>query len=75
MVKGFFAAGKDGGYWVPQGGLNSIDISFFLNHSKQPNVKIIGDGSNFVTARRIKKGEELTVAYNTFDAKFNQKEI
>ena len=78
MVQGFFAADEDGGYWICAGGLNSIDISFYLNHSKKPNVKAIINRntdfvSHFVTARKIKKGEELTVYYDVLDACFGGK--
>ena len=47
-----------------------MDISYFLNDSKKPNLKTIDDGENFVTLRKIKKGEELTVAYKTYDEKY-----
>jgi SET domain-containing protein len=80
MIKGFFAADDDGGYWVCQGGLNSIDISFYLNHSNKPNLKAIINKktdfvSDFVTVRKIKKGEELTVSYETLDSYFEPESL
>lgn len=64
MANDFFAQdGED--LLVPEGGLNSIDISFFMNHSKNPNVKV-GADENFYTTREIKKGEELVTDYSTF---------
>ena len=74
MIDSFFVIEKDKTVYIPEDGLNGMDISFFLNNSKKPNVKIIGDGNisatNFVTTRKIKKGEELTVSYATYDEKF-----
>jgi len=48
-------------------GLNAIDISFFLNHSNEPNMVAIKEGEEFVAKRDIKTGEELTVDYDTYD--------
>jgi len=66
MVGDFFTYEADGSIWLPESGLNGIDVSFFMNTSKQPNVKTIDGGINFVTTRQIKVGEELTVDYETF---------
>ena len=74
MVDGFFVIEKDKTVYIPEEGLNGMDISFFLNNSKNPNLKIVGDGkktaTSFITAQKIKKGEELTVSYATFDEKY-----
>lgn len=55
---------EDGKYLTPPFSLNEIGISYYLNHSKTPNM-IEVDG-NFETARDIKAGEELTVDYGTY---------
>ena len=74
MIDDFFVIEEDKSVYVPECGLNGIDISYFLNDSKKPNLKIIGDGKNeavgFKTLRKIKKGEELSVSYSTFDEKY-----
>lgn len=74
MIDDFFVIEKDSAVYIPEHGLNGIDISFFVNNSKKPNLKIIGDGKNealdFKTIRKIKKGEELTVSYATYDYKY-----
>lgn len=74
MIDSFFTIEKNGTVYVPENGLNGMDISFFLNNSTHPNLKIVGDGSKeaieFKTLRKIKKGEELTVSYSTFDEKY-----
>jgi len=75
LVDDFFVIEEDGEVYIPETGLNGIDISFFLNNSKNPNLKIIEDGKtealNFKTIKSIKKGEELTVSYATYDDKYN----
>ena len=70
MIDNLFVIGKNGKVWVPESGLNGMDVSFFVNHSENPNLKTIDDGSNFITLRKVKKGEELTVSYGTYDWKY-----
>lgn len=69
MVDDFFVIEKDNTVLVPEFGLNGIDISFFLNNSSNPNVKREETGE-FTAIKDIKKDEELTVAYDTFDPKY-----
>lgn len=59
-------------YFIPALGLNSIDISFYMNHSvKGCNVDIVtskkSDFLEFRTARKIKKNEELFINYSDYD--------
>jgi hypothetical protein len=58
---------QEGEYlWAPVN-FNRMDISWFLNHSKKPNVQAAdGTGSFFHTLRKIKAGEELLSDYNTY---------
>ena len=67
MIDDFYVIKKNGKVWINEEALNGMDISFFLNNSESPNLKTIDDGDTFITLRRIKKGEELTVAYCTYD--------
>jgi hypothetical protein len=58
-----------GSYHFPCKGINSIDVSFYLNHSETPNVRLSNEGNDgdflsFVAVKEIKKGEELTQDYN-----------
>jgi len=53
-------------FYFPDHSLNAIDISYFLNHSDNPNVGPRADGNEFVTLRNIKKGEELFSDYRTY---------
>jgi hypothetical protein len=66
MVKDFCPL-QDGEYWFPTTGLQAIDKSYYLNHSKKPNMKTQDSGENFITSRNIKAGEELLVDYETYD--------
>jgi len=57
----------DGKLNLFNGGLNGINLSFFVNSSSgNPNMVAENDGANFVAARDIKKGEELFVDYETY---------
>ena len=69
LIDSFFVIRNNGTVYISESGLNGMDISYYLNDSKKPNVKTIDDGENFVTLRKIKKGDELTVAYATYDEK------
>ncbi len=57
---------SSGRLYLYKGGLNAIDISFFLNHSKKPNLIAKHGGYFFVAARKIKKGEELFSDHSTY---------
>jgi len=70
LIDSFFVIKNNGIVWISESGINGMDISYFLNDSKNPNLKTIDDGANFKTLRKIKKGEELTVAYSTYDEKY-----
>ncbi|MDP2925168.1 MAG: SET domain-containing protein [Nanoarchaeota archaeon] len=69
MIDDFFII-EDGKVYVPETGLNGMDLSFFLNNSNNPNVETCDGGFSFITLRDIKKGEELTVKYSTYDSKW-----
>lgn len=55
-------------YDVPYLGFNTIDISFYLNHSDKPNLDIIDNPKShyldFKTNTLIKKNKELFINYN-----------
>jgi SET domain-containing protein len=71
MIDDFYVIEKNGKVEVNEGGLNGMDISYFFNDSKTPNIKRINGGHEVITLRKIKKNEELTMAYSTFDYKYN----
>ena len=67
LLRDFFFPNKDGLYTVSVGGLNDMNIKYYLNHSTKPNIDLVAvDGCPFYefrTNRRIKTGEELTFDY------------
>lgn len=70
LIQDFF--GSSGGkHDVLYSGPNDINISFYLNHSNNPNIDIVDKSGNkylsFVTNRIIKKDEELTINYAEYD--------
>jgi SET domain-containing protein len=68
MVRDFFVVWK-GKLYLPNFSLNEIDISFFINYSKKPNV-VDKNGEEFFALKGIKKGEELTVDYRNYCDKY-----
>jgi SET domain-containing protein len=54
---------EDGMIYLNSFGLNSINISYFLNHSTDPNMETTNGAESFITLKDIKTGEELTVNY------------
>ena len=77
-VRSFFIK-SNGTYPVLWSGLNGMNISFYMNHSNEPNIEgdydfgVASAGrikigmmfTPFVTTRDISKGEELTWDYTT----------
>lgn len=59
---------NDGKYDIPPFSLNEIGISYYLNHSKTPNMECDEETGDFRTLREIAAGEELTVDYGTYGA-------
>jgi len=70
MIKDFYVLEEDGKWCIPKLGLNGNDISFYINTSKTPNVKIINtkkcDMVIFKTMRPIANGEELFINYDEY---------
>jgi SET domain-containing protein len=64
MVKDFFVIFEKELY-LPNCSLNKIDISFYVNHSENPNIAA-KDGEIFFAIRNIKKGEEITANYKEY---------
>lgn len=68
MIEDFFVRENDNTIFIPKVGLDGIDISFFVNNSAKPNVRALDtDVTTFIARRKIKKGEELSVSYKTYD--------
>ena len=58
---------EKGRVFAPEVGMNAVNLSVYLNHSKQPNLKF--DDKDLLRATRdIVKGEELMIDYDeSFD--------
>ena len=81
-LRNFVSTNEQGEF--PVFDLNRIDISFFVNHSREANVtyKLCSDFDgcktkkcsfqHIVTTRLIKKGEEL---FSNFETEFNDQEV
>lgn len=67
MISDYFVVDEMGTYVIPEDGLNDLEIGFLLNQSENANLYTPDGGETFFTTRLIKKGEELTVSYDTFD--------
>lgn len=71
LLDDFLGQDTRGYYDVPKNGLNSLDLSFYINHSDTPNMKITEDAKcefvQFKTNRIIKKGEELLIDYREYN--------
>jgi len=70
-VKDIFVKNEDG-YSLPERGMNSLSLGFFLNHSPTPNlthkINFVNGRCGLlvpVAVRDIKRGEELTEDYYT----------
>lgn len=63
---------KEKQYGCPDS-FNRINISWYLNHSSQPNASVNSSFHAFAT-RNIKKGDEITLDYRSFmDIKISSK--
>jgi SET domain-containing protein len=71
IIKDFFGSSKVKTLDILYAGPNYINISFYMNYSKEPNVSITKgdkDGyAGFATNRKIKKGEELFINYDDYE--------
>jgi len=59
-----FCVSRNGRYGCPKN-FNMLTPAWYLNHSKKPNMAA-DENYDFYSLRRIKKGEELTVDYDTY---------
>ncbi|MBU3897190.1 MAG: SET domain-containing protein [Nanoarchaeota archaeon] len=66
IIDDFYWFDKKGNGWIPERGFYAMGLSFYLNHSKKPNLKRNDENGNFIALRDIKKNEELTVDYVTY---------
>ncbi|OGN06706.1 MAG: hypothetical protein A2750_03200 [Candidatus Yanofskybacteria bacterium RIFCSPHIGHO2_01_FULL_45_42] len=65
---GDFCVRKGNKYGCPAN-FNQLDVSWYLNHSKKPNMvcRVEKGVYNFYAARDIRKGEEITIDYYKYN--------
>ena len=68
LITDFVVPTINGVYQIPTSGLQSLNVSWYINHSETPNM-LSRDGWLFRAKRSIKAGEELTVDYRLYGAK------
>jgi SET domain-containing protein len=58
---------EKGRVFAPEIGLNAVNVSIYLNHSKKPNLRF-DDKDVLRAVRDIERGDELTIDYDiSFD--------
>lgn len=70
-VAKFYCVERKNDYWCPQD-FHRMSLAWFINHADDPNVSTYR-GEQFIVARDIKKGEELTIDYGKLDPDVNNK--
>jgi len=56
-------------YLIPSIGLNAMNMAFYMNHSKTPNIKYLKNG-DLIALKKIKADDELFFDYDeAFDEK------
>jgi SET domain-containing protein len=74
MIKDYIQPDDNKIYYLPYLGLNTIDISFYLNHSNKSNLDIVpspnADYIEYKTKKVIKKNQELFIDYKKLVIKF-----
>ncbi len=76
----FFDSTGSGVYGILYEGPNYINISYYMNHSKNPNIipvdiPELSNYYSYITLRDIKEGEELTFDYSNFTPTINNSDI
>ena len=62
-----FCLVEKGRVFAPEIGLNAVNVSIYLNHSKKPNLRF-DDKDVLRAVRDIERGDELTIDYDvSFD--------
>jgi hypothetical protein len=75
IINDFICPDEKMKYSIPYLGFNSLNVSFFLNHSKNPNLSVVSDKCEYMgfrTNRQIRKGEELFINYRDYVDNFEE---
>jgi SET domain-containing protein len=63
MVEEYFVH-DDKFYYIEKNCLKKIDLVCYLNHSDEPNIRVINNGNIFEAITDIKAGQELFINYS-----------
>lgn len=66
IITDFIFTDENENYYIPYNGLMFLDATFFLNHSKKPNLSVVLNKCEyfeFITAKKINKDVELSINY------------
>lgn len=75
IVNDFICPDEKFMYSIPYLGFNSLNVSFFLNHSNKPNLSVVSDKCEYMgfrTNRPILAGEELFINYGDYHDSFTE---
>jgi len=73
LITDFISINENNEFYVPYLGFNSLNITFFLNHSSNNNLEILSDNCEymgFITKYNIKSNEELFINYQHYHNEF-----
>ncbi|MCB9822954.1 SET domain-containing protein [Candidatus Nomurabacteria bacterium] len=68
-----YCVAKEDDMWSCPSSFNRMEIAWHLNHSDDPNAKRTGKGE-FYSAKKINKGDEITIDYNSLGEPEDKKE-
>jgi hypothetical protein len=71
IIEDFYVKEKDGSIFINEHAFCESSMQIYINHSNNPTMETFDNGETFITKRTVKKGEELTVDYKTFEPNFN----
>jgi hypothetical protein len=70
LVTDFIHVDENNMYFIPYYGMNSIDITFYMNHSKNNNISVKSSSKNeymiFYANKIINEGDELFINYKDY---------
>ncbi len=68
-----YCVAKENDVWSCPSNFNKMEIAWHLNHSDDPNARRTGKGE-FYSTKKINKGEEITIDYNSLGEPEDKKE-
>jgi hypothetical protein len=75
IVRDFISPDDKFMYCIPYFGFNSLNITFYLNHSKNPNLDVVSDSCEylgFITNKNLAPNQELFINYSNYNENFEE---